>query len=36
MNTGRPLGDDKFIEETGNIIGRNLSKKKLGPKKKGN
>ena len=34
MNTGRPLGDDKFIEEVSNIIKRDLIKKKPGPKKK--
>lgn len=31
-STGRPLGSDKFIESAGMILGRNLTKKKPGPK----
>ncbi|MFH1505069.1 MAG: transposase, partial [Candidatus Omnitrophota bacterium] len=32
--TGRPLGDKKFIEYLENLTGRDLKKKKPGPKKK--
>jgi hypothetical protein len=30
--TGRPLGDDGFIEKAVQLLNRNLKKKKPGPK----
>ncbi len=33
--TGRPLGDEKFIDEIEKLTGRNLKRKKTGPKKQG-
>jgi len=36
MNTGRPLGDDRFIEVVGGLIGRDVRRKKPGPKRKSN
>lgn len=33
LNTGRPLGDENFINKLENITGRFLKKKKPGPKK---
>ena len=36
INTGRPLGDDKFIDELEKLTGRNLRKKKSGCGKKKN
>jgi len=33
--TGRPLGDEQFIEDAGLLLGRDLMKKKPGPKKAG-
>jgi putative transposase len=32
-NTGRPLGDDKFVRKIEKVVGRVLKKKKPGPKK---
>jgi len=32
--TGRPLGEDSFMEKMSDIVGRELSKKKPGPKRK--
>jgi putative transposase len=34
-HTGRPLGDDKFIDSLEKMTGRILRKQKPGPKKKG-
>jgi hypothetical protein len=31
-STGRPLGDDRFVAQVEMITGRNLIKKKVGPK----
>jgi len=36
LNTGRPLGDDGFIEKIESLLGRDLKKKKPGPKLGGN
>jgi putative transposase len=33
--TGRPLGDDKFVEKLEEMLGRVLKPKKRGPKPKG-
>jgi putative transposase len=32
--TGRPLGDESFIDKASNIVGRDLTRKKSGPKVK--
>jgi len=34
LNTGRPLGDENFIDKIEVVLGRELKKKKPGPKKK--
>lgn len=34
INTGRPLGDDRFIDEAEKLVGKELRIKKPGPKKK--
>jgi putative transposase len=34
--TGRPLGNDEFVEKAGDLLGRDLQKKKPGPKSKDN
>ena len=31
--TGRPLGDEKFVEKAGRLLNRDLKKKKPGPKR---
>ena len=36
LNTGRPMGDDRFIEKVERLLGRELKKKKPGPKSDGN
>ncbi|MEA3305889.1 MAG: transposase [Candidatus Omnitrophota bacterium] len=36
FRTGRPLGDDKYLEELERITGRNMKKKTPGPKKRAN
>ncbi len=32
-STGRPLGDDRFVEKVGVQLGRDLIKRKPGPKR---
>lgn len=36
VETGRPVGNDSFIERIGKLVGRSLKKKKPGPKLKDN
>lgn len=36
IRTGRPLGDDNYLEQLERITGKDLKRKKPGPKKKGN